>query len=86
MLYGFFELIRFLSLRPGPFEQPGTDSPEGAVGTDNDQIRPTPHDEYEICAVAELDGPAGCAMCNAGVRRAAAGTGCGDRAGLLSGS
>ena len=38
------QLIRFLSLKPGPFEQPGTDSPEGAVGADNDQNQPTSHD------------------------------------------
>ena len=41
MLYGFSELIKYLSLGPGPFEQPGTDSPESAVGADNDQNEPT---------------------------------------------
>ena len=41
MLYGFSELIKYLSL-PGPsFEQPGTDQPESAVGADHDQDGPT---------------------------------------------
>ena len=38
MLYGFSELVKYLSL---PFEQPGTDQPESAVGADHDQDGPT---------------------------------------------
>ena len=41
MLYGFFELVKWLSLGPGPCEQPGTDSPESSVGAVNDQNKPT---------------------------------------------
>ena len=44
MLYGFSELIKYLSLGSGLFEQPGTDSPESAVGADHDQNGPTLRD------------------------------------------
>ena len=46
MIYGFSELIKYLSLGPGPFEQPGTDSPESDVGAVNDQKEPTFHDSH----------------------------------------
>ena len=37
MIYRLFELVRFLGLKPGLFEQPGNGSPEGNVGADHDQ-------------------------------------------------
>ena len=44
MIYGWFELVRFLGLKPGPLEQPGTDTPEAIVGADHDQHQPTFYD------------------------------------------
>ena len=37
MIYRLYELVRFLGLKDGLFEQPGNGSPEGTVGADHDQ-------------------------------------------------
>ena len=44
MIYRLFELVRFLGLKPGLFEQPGNDTPLGTVGADHDQTPPTFND------------------------------------------
>ena len=44
MIYRLFELVKFLSLEPGPCEQPGADTSEGTVGADHDQNQPTFYD------------------------------------------